>query len=159
MNPGANSLGAMLRWKSGGKIKSTESRDITVVVTALLTKLFLSLTKLLNAVKSLWLVFYLARIYFFEVFCNLEPPHPEQNNFHSEKLSLNGFPFPSVLPYEFIFSLFQLLVLLQMCRFFRSGIFVFGQVDDFSGLPKPLQLVIDSKSWNTFFLLLFFSLP
>jgi hypothetical protein len=83
---------------------------------------------------------------FFEVSCNKEPAHPDQNNFHSEKLSLNGFPFPSVLPYEFIFSLFQFLVSLQKCRFFRSGIFVFGQVDDFSGLPKPLQLVIDSKS-------------
>jgi hypothetical protein len=44
------------------------------------------------------------------------------------------------------FQFVSVLVLLQKCRFIRSGIFVFGQVDDFSGLPMPLKLVINSGS-------------
>ena len=53
MNPGANSSGAMLRWKSGGSINNTERTDKIVVVTALLPKLFLSFTGLLKANLSL----------------------------------------------------------------------------------------------------------
>jgi hypothetical protein len=49
MNPGANSLGAILRWKSGGSINNTERTARIVVVTALLPKLFLSFSGLLKA--------------------------------------------------------------------------------------------------------------
>jgi len=49
INPGANSLGAILRWKSGGSINSTERTNRIVVVTALLPKLFLSFSWLLKA--------------------------------------------------------------------------------------------------------------
>ena len=49
MNPGANSLGAMLRWKSGGKIKSNESTERIVAETALLPKLLLSISGLFKA--------------------------------------------------------------------------------------------------------------
>ena len=97
MNPGANSLGAIFRWKSGGKIKSTESADRTVVVNTLLQKLFLSFSKLLKAFWSLYLVITFARIYFLS-FSATKHTQPDQNIFSFPKYPfLNGFSISSIL--------------------------------------------------------------